>query len=188
MPYSVRHRHRTSSAGTLPLRTDDSRAMLFATYGYVLWAVCIGLGSHCLRWAEVISVGRYALDTDEILFRAATSGLGYGLLIWLGHRFVAACVFRYWRFRKALPDYGFMAKVVCYENVGFVLAVVLCAMLYVPISFARYFLWRGPAGMNVGGFWVSGPPMRHVICGAVLSLIAFWRYRLILRAIRWSNF
>ena len=116
---------------------------------------------------------------------ALTDALGYGLLIWLGHRLFAACVFRYWCSQKALPDFGYLAKVVCYENVGFVLALVACAALYVPAGLLASFL-RGP--LTLIGAFVSAREMRFVVLALVLLLIVFWRYRIIRRAIRWSNF
>ena len=174
----------------LQLRTPGSTERGFAGWNF------LGMFVGALVWAGVLVAGIERFqglgpDIDlELLVVIAVAALGFALGCWLLHRTIAALVVSFWMFRRRLPDYRWAAKVMAYESVTLWLPAVYLGLLM--MSFIIYEDWVSALfGRNFPASVFLGMPgeVLAAFCGPVAYvLLAFWRYRIICRAIRWSNF
>ena len=169
----------------LRLRTNFAAASAFLMRTHV----CLGVVAGSL--ALVLSVcGEVWDDWWEPAALAVIVALCGSLGCWLGHRLGGAIVVTWWIFSRALPDVRWAAKALAYES----------AFLWVFCAFWGLFA----TSIVAGGAWLSEwlgkdffynvfwrmPAELVVFLGGtgLLALVWFWRYRIALRAIRWSNF
>jgi len=168
----------------LKLRTGSAAAAAFARRTYICAAIIASV------WTLLLLVlGGAPGPWQEVVLVSPAIGLCVALGCWLGHRLGGAIVSTWWMYRDALPDTRWAAKVLAYES----------AFLWVFGAF-----WGGFATSIVAaGPWLTkwlgkdffykvfGAPAETVALPAgtaLLALVWLWRYRIALRAIRWSNF
>ncbi|MFH1748509.1 MAG: hypothetical protein ABIG44_15855 [Planctomycetota bacterium] len=124
----------------------------------------------------------------EPLVAAVGISLCYALGCWFAHRMVGAVIFLWWMSRDMLPDGRWAAKVITYEVVYiWVLSIAWGAVM---LSFFLFKDWIGRAlGMKYVTIFLMPTGFVALILGSVV-LVLLWllRWRIIYRAIRWSNY
>ncbi|MFH0982458.1 MAG: hypothetical protein V2A79_13105 [Planctomycetota bacterium] len=166
----------------LKLRTPNGSLQRFARWHYLAVAVLTS------AWVLVALLVEGAAGE----FIPALSGaalFGTLLLGWGVHRAIAALSITWWLAQKALPDFAWARKVVAYES-----AFLWAPFLYnlaLGTSFLIFDDWMTSLiGSRLMYSLTGVPPEVAVILfgNAALGIAWLWRYRLALRAIRWSNF
>ncbi len=171
----------------LRLRTSPGAATSVAVRNLVAigivataWTAIMMLMTTDWRW----------FNLEEFVGGSLMAGLCVPLACWLGYRLIGAIVITVWIFCRSLPDTRWAAKVLAYEST-FLWA--FCAFwVLLATSFALYKgMWISDV-FGTGFFYaVFGVPAEAVVTlggTGLLGLLWLWRYRIALRAIRWSNF
>jgi hypothetical protein len=128
-------------------------------------------------------------DAAQALIWTLGFGLCTPLCCWLWHRVIGAAVASWWFHRGVLRDGRWAAKVICYESAFLWVFCLYWGVL--ATSFAIWGAWISDVFDSRVFFALAGMPGEPVaVLGGTLALALcwLWRYSLILKAIRWSNY
>jgi len=170
--------------GRLRLRTDNEPAEELARGNLV------AIGFSAAGWALTLSLVAHA-SPEGILILTLFAGFMTPLVGWLVWRAIGAAAVSWWLVHRALPDVRWAWKMQAYESSWL---WAFCAYSGVLISsYVAFGNWMTHMQFRLidNRYEFLGVPLELLALagGNGLLCVAWWlRYRLILRAIRWSNF
>ncbi len=168
--------------GRLKLRTDASASRLFAQGHYFLIGLCAAAWVRCMLIVEPGSGMETYMVPLMMLFLIPL--VGWGL-----HRMIGSLAVSWCLARGQLDHARWARKVIAYEVVYL---WVFC--LYSAALISSFVLWDDWMTSGLGGLfgrWILGMPIEVAVVflgNGVTGLLWFWRYRLAVRTVRWSNF
>jgi len=166
---------------SLRLTESEDHSRTYARWHYPL----IGFGAMIWLFCCFWSLGSAG---DEVFIIPMVFMLVTPLCGWGVHRLAGALVFLACLVDKSLPEIRRIRRVMAYET-----AYLWIFCLYNGLLFTSFFVWEMWMSdlMGMGPFVVSSIPLEPlaVLLGnLVFALLWFWRYRIAIRAVRWSNF
>jgi hypothetical protein len=167
---------------SLRLTENEDHPRSYARWHYPLIGFATMVWLFCCVWSLGPSSG------DPVFIIAMVAMLITPLCGWGVHRLAGALAFSVCLAHKSLPDLTRMRRVMAYETAYL---WVLC--LYNGLLFTSLFIWgmwmselvgRGARGVG----YIPLEPLAVLLGNLLFTLLWFWRYRIAIRAVRWSNF
>ncbi len=168
--------------GRLKLRTDASASRLFAQWHYLLIGLCGAAWILGLMIVKPAAPGALCMVPLMMLFVIPLVG-------WALHRVIGSLAVSWCLARGQLDHVRWARKVIAYEA-----AYLWVFCLYSAALISSFVLWDDWITSGLGGLfgrWILGMPIEVAVVflgNGVIGLLWFWRYRMAVRAVRWSNF
>ncbi len=138
----------------------------------------------------LVSIGNGFRNLGVSLIFSILAGCGTPILGWLTARGIAAAVGFYVFGMKLLRDGRWLAKVARYETAFLWYFCAINGMLVSSfVLYPRWMLLLARDLLGLRGIRGVPPELLFVMaCNAALIFAWLWRYRIIVRAIQWSNY